>query len=159
MKCSSSWLRDFVEIIDSLMLDLSFANVAYSSCRLWTALGAFIYSERLESERERGTAVQKALKFIQDNVSDQLTVDDIAAAAGLSNSRLSVLFKQKTGSSPKEYHIGLKVQKACSLLSLSDWSIKDIARELGFYDPYYFSRCFSQRMGLSPNNYRRKNVY
>jgi AraC-like DNA-binding protein len=62
------------------------------------------------------------------------------------------------GVSPVEYLIGQKIQRACSYLSTTSWSVKDIARELAFDDPYYFSRCFKQRMAVSPRHYRQSHL-
>jgi AraC family transcriptional regulator of arabinose operon len=53
-----------------------------------------------------------------------------------------------------DYFIHLKIQEACKLLVLSRLSISEIAYELGYEDPYYFSRIFKKVMGTSPLQYR-----
>jgi AraC-like DNA-binding protein len=56
--------------------------------------------------------------------------------------------------SPMEYFIHLKIQKSCQLLFNTGVKIKDVAKEIGYDDPYYFSRLFKKLMGMSPEQYR-----
>ena len=64
------------------------------------------------------------------------------------------LFKQSTGYSPIDYFIQMKMQKASQQLNFSNLSVKAIAMNMGFDDPYYFSRRFRKIMGSSPKIYR-----
>ena len=63
--------------------------------------------------------------------------------------------KKKTGLSPMDYYIKMKIQYACQLLSQSDLKIKEVAEKIGYEDPYYFSRLFKQVMNKSPKDYRK----
>lgn len=58
--------------------------------------------------------------------------------------------------SPISYFNQLKIQKACQLLDFTDKKAKEIAFELSFSDPYYFSKVFSKYMHMSPKEYRMK---
>ena len=78
----------------------------------------------------------------------------MAAQAGLSESQFSHLFKQQTGHAPLTYFIHLKMQHACSLLTLTQLSVKEIAQEVGYTDSYYFSRLFKKIIGVAPSRYR-----
>jgi AraC family transcriptional regulator, arabinose operon regulatory protein len=80
----------------------------------------------------------------------------MASHAGLSASRFSALFRQRTGTSPLDFHIQLKMQEACRQLILSKGKIQDIATALGYDNSYYFSRLFRQVIGHSPRQYREK---
>ena len=153
---SSNWIKEFNDMIDNLRYDLSYASVAYSCCKIWPLLGNIIFEKQLNFTND--SPVNKAINLMQENILEYLNLNEIASAAGLSVSRFSVLFKEQTGVSPKEYHIGLKIQKACSYLSMTDMPVKEIATELAFDDPYYFSRCFKKRMDISPAHYRKHNV-
>lgn len=66
------------------------------------------------------------------------------------------LFKQVTGYSPIDYYMRLKIQRACQYLDLTDYSVKEISKNVGIEDPYYFSRMFSKIMGQSPSDYRKR---
>jgi AraC-like DNA-binding protein len=66
------------------------------------------------------------------------------------------LFKNETGKTPTAYLIDLRMEHARKLLEKKDeisFSIKDIALLCGFSDPYYFSRLFKEKTGMSPTEY------
>jgi AraC-like DNA-binding protein len=98
--------------------------------------------------------VLETMHFMQDHLDMSLTLETLAARAGQSVPHYCKLFKQRTSQSPMAYFIQLKVMKACTLLSQTGQSVRDIARELGYDDPYYFSRLFKKVQGCSPSAYR-----
>jgi AraC-like DNA-binding protein len=101
------------------------------------------------------TVIDKTIAFMKENTHLKLTVEEMATKfAFYSTSYFSQLFRQKTGMSPMDYFIHLKIQYACKLLDLTDIRIKEVADKVGYSDPYYFSRIFHNIMGLSPNQYR-----
>ena len=104
------------------------------------------------------SAVDKAIQFMQQNVYSNVSLPEIASKAGLSVSRLSTVFREQTGAPPKEYLLNLKMKRACNYLSMTQLPVKDIAENLAFTDPYYFSRCFKQRIGISPLKYRKQKT-
>ena len=65
-------------------------------------------------------------------------------------------FKVETGMAPNQYYLMLKINRAKELLMRDNRPIKDIARRLGFTDPYYFSRLFKQKAGHSPAAFRKQ---
>ncbi|MFD2668386.1 helix-turn-helix domain-containing protein [Listeria grayi] len=74
----------------------------------------------------------------------------------ISQSYLSSIFKKYTQTSPIEYFIQLKIDQACKFMKLTDMKIYEIAKKVGYEDPYYFSRLFKKYMGLSPKVYRKQ---
>jgi len=94
------------------------------------------------------------IEFMRSNLSRSLSLGELANQAGLSPSRYSALFKARTGVSPVEHHIALRVQAACRLLVTTSLSVKEISYEIGYEDPFYFSRLFVKIMGVSPTTYR-----
>jgi AraC-like DNA-binding protein len=97
----------------------------------------------------------KSIEFMRANVARSLTLQELSRHAGLSSSRFSSLFRDQTGSSPVEHHIRLRMQSACHYLDTTALSVKEVAVELGYDDPYYFSRIFQKTLGCSPLAYRR----
>jgi AraC-like DNA-binding protein len=91
-----------------------------------------------------------------ENLTKKLKLEDIAGETSLSTSHFSRLFVNRTGHSPIDYFIQLKIQRACRLIDNSVWSIADVSREMGFDDQFYFSRVFRKVMGMSPNDYRKR---
>jgi AraC-like DNA-binding protein len=91
---------------------------------------------------------------MQEHIDDNITLTDLCKHFNYSSSRFSSLFKQKTGYAPIDYFIQLKMQKATQQLDFTDRSIKHIAMNMGFDDPYYFSKRFRKIIGMSPKKYR-----
>jgi len=79
---------------------------------------------------------------------------ELAASAGLSVPHFSLLFRKHTGYAPIDFLIRQRVRIACRLLDTTDEGIAKIASDVGFADPYYFSRLFHRIMGSPPKTYR-----
>ncbi|MBL8993698.1 MAG: helix-turn-helix domain-containing protein, partial [Spirochaetia bacterium] len=67
------------------------------------------------------------------------------------------LFRASTGFSPTDFFLRLKIQKASQKLLASRAPIREVAREVGFEDEYYFSRLFRKITGESPRRYRESH--
>jgi AraC family transcriptional regulator, arabinose operon regulatory protein len=87
------------------------------------------------------------------HVNKCIKIEDLARHVNISESHLSKLFRLKTGSSPIDYFINLKMQEAIRLLSNKSLRIKEVAFKLGYNDPYYFTRIFTKQIGTSPASY------
>lgn len=95
-----------------------------------------------------------ACKFVTDNLHRPLTVAEIAQAVCLSPSRLAHLFTQTLGKSILKWREEQVIQFACHLLLVSPSPVKQIAAQVGFEDPLYFSRVFRRYVGCSPKAFR-----
>ena len=82
-------------------------------------------------------------------------LDELAAAAGMSVTHYSALFRRHAGFAPIDFLIRLRVQHACRLLDTTTLSVGEIAERTGYQDPYYFTRCFRRVMGCAPRAYRK----
>lgn len=101
--------------------------------------------------------VREIRHFIQKNWSAGITTSDVAKAMSLNASYCNTLYKSKSGETVSEYISRLRVNHAKSKLAYSDSSVKEIANECGYKDPYYFSTFFRKKEGMSPSEYRRKS--
>jgi AraC-like DNA-binding protein len=79
----------------------------------------------------------------------------LAAAYDMSISTLRRQFKRATGFTPHDYFLSLKISAARRMLAETPLAIKEIARQLGYNDVFYFSRQFHALAGVSPAAYRR----
>ena len=82
----------------------------------------------------------------------------MARAAGLSASRLRRLFREETGSSLRHFQELQRLRKARDLLSQSRHTIAQIALELGFNNPFYFTLRFKKETGENPRAYRQRTT-
>lgn len=98
--------------------------------------------------------IKKAIRYISQNFSRNLTLDEVADHVHLNSAYFSTLFKQSTGSSFKEYLNMVRIEESKRLLSNTDYSIIDISLATGFEDQSYFSKVFKKYTGLTPKQYR-----
>ncbi|NLH81178.1 MAG: arabinose operon transcriptional regulator AraC [Phyllobacteriaceae bacterium] len=98
-----------------------------------------------------------ACKFVTDNLHRPLSVAEIAQKVCLSPSRLAHLFTQTLGRSILKWREEQMIQFACQLLLVSPSPIKQIAAQVGFEDPLYFSRVFRRYTGCSPRAFRSEH--
>lgn len=97
----------------------------------------------------------RALSFIDRHHCAPITVASVAAAAGLSESRLHALFQTQLRLSPKRYIARQRLRSAARLLETTRLPIAEIALRVGYGDQSAFSRAFRREMGRSPGDYRR----
>jgi AraC-like DNA-binding protein len=133
-------------------------NLGYANMCLYHYLSSFMYDDKFNLSEKVHVAdpVELSISFMQQHISELLSLEDIARSVNFSASHYSALFRKKTGFAPIEYFNHLKVQRACQYLHFTDLRVKEIADKLGIEDPYYFSRMFSKLMSMSPNQYRAK---
>lgn len=99
--------------------------------------------------------VKAALVYLHQNYAQRLTRQEIADAVGVSSNYLSRIFHQEVGLSAWDCLNRLRILKAQELLRRSPASIAEVAAQVGFDDPAYFSRMFRRRTGQSPQAYRQ----
>lgn len=145
----------FNEILTSLEFGFSKNNIEYANLCLNSLLASFFYRDiyRVVKGFKSEDPVDKSILFMQKNIERNLKIKDISAHINLSESHYSKLFRNKTGSSPLDYFINLKMQEAIRLLSNRSLRIKEVAFKLGYNDPCYFSRIFSKHIGANPQSF------
>lgn len=99
--------------------------------------------------------LQNALRFIENNITKELRLHEIAELVHLNPQYFSRLFKKEIGLTFTEYVTNLRIEKAKRLLLDSDMPIYRIATELGFSDAAYFSKVFLKCENQSPLEYRK----
>jgi AraC family transcriptional regulator, arabinose operon regulatory protein len=150
----------FENIYNSLAMGYSLENLYYASVSLQYFLCSILFQDQFDSRAGEAffsnDSVSQCIHFMRENIENKLTLNDLASFVRLSNSRLTSLFKSKTGYSPIDYFILLKLQKACQYLDHTPMKISQISPKVGIDDPLYFSRVFQKKMGVSPSEYRKK---
>ncbi len=152
----------FEEIFSTLKNGYSKSNLDFSIISLFYFLGSLKYLGAYRACNSPNQNLQlrdvaeEAIHYMRENVRKKITLKEIADYVGFSASHFSVLFHRKTGYSPLNYLIHLKIQEACHLIDFSDMKINQISLLVGFEDPLYFSRIFTKTMGSPPSDYRKK---
>ena len=100
--------------------------------------------------------IQKIRQTIKEHISDSgLGIAQLSAAVHLGHTQVFRKLKALTGDNPTIFIRNIRLQKAKELLQHTDRSISDIAYDLGFADPNYFSRVFSEAFGQAPSAMRK----
>lgn len=151
----------FDEILIILEGHADSESAAYVDMVFPYLLSAFLYPEIWSGARlaKEGTAnisiVGKATHYMNEHLSEKLSLSDICTYLGYSESYFTRVFTKEVGCSPIAYLMRLKGERAQHLLINTPLKINQIAFMLGFDDPYYFSKFFSKITGMSPRLFRK----
>lgn len=102
---------------------------------------------------EKTKLVQQTVQYIEQHYDEDLTVEQLANMAGMVRWQYSQKFKILTGKKPTDYLTHVRINQAKKILSNSTEPLRKIARQIGFKDEYYFSRCFHKLTGNTPRQY------
>ena len=96
------------------------------------------------------------LRYVQKNFMQKISVREVARACACSESTVSHLFRQSTGSSVMKYVTELRIGQAKRLLETSALPVGEISSLCGFPNLNYFPTVFRRQVGLTPTEYRRR---
>jgi transcriptional regulator GlxA family with amidase domain len=125
--------------------------------------------ERVRSDRDRqyvplraqiGVGHESLIKvahLMEENIEKPLSLDEIAAASGLSRRQIERLFKRHLDCVPKRYYLQMRLRRARELLLQTSMPIIDITTACGFQSPPHFSRCYRAQFGCPPSAERRRH--
>lgn len=154
-----------IEGVTTLGLDRVYANLeaGYSIRHLIGAAVALRAALYAAIELTKGVGATRTAAVRTAAVRDEILanpararrLEELATRAGLSVPHFCLLFRRQTGYAPIDFLIRQRIRQACHLLDTTGAPVIAIATEVGFEDPYYFSRCFRRIMGCSPRAYRK----
>ncbi len=149
---------NLVEVFDQ-MLVVARGNRPYLNqilAGLAIQLVASVLSCLQESEEHPNAETVELVRQAQERIEHQwdkpLDLPTLAASLGLNYRTFRYLFQRFTGLPPLQYQLNLRINRAKPLLR-DRMSIEEVAARTGFTDPYYFSRLFKQKTGLSPGKW------
>jgi AraC family transcriptional regulator, glycine betaine-responsive activator len=93
----------------------------------------------------------KVAQLMEENIERPLSLDEIAAATGLSRRQIERLFKRHLNCVPKRYYLQMRLRRARELLLQTSMPIIDITTACGFQSPPHFSRCYRAQFGCPPS--------
>lgn len=156
-RCGAELSRLFNQCYGSFVGGFVLPKLIHASKLVAHILAELFYNNAAFSPNMRTSrfhSLAPTFAYLAENLHTTLTLAEMAAHAGLSESQFSHLFKRQTGHSPIAYFNQLKMQHACTLLTITQLSIKEVAHALGYTDAYYFSRLFKQHIGVAPRQFR-----
>lgn len=133
-------------------LELNAFIVAANICKKLLSL-CCLQKHQFQTEK-KAFRLDNVNAYLSENITENLTLDEMAQYHSLSKFHFSKKFKQVFGATPMKHFLSMKIQHACIQLDTTNLTIKAIAESIGIDDPYYFSRLFKKVMGMSPKQYR-----
>jgi len=101
-----------------------------------------------------GHRLQLVLEFVADNYGTDLSIADLAQVAGMSLFHFAREFKRSTGTTPHQYLIKLRIERAKALLAESKLPLVEVGFRSGFSHQSHFTRLFRRITGTTPHSYR-----
>lgn len=141
---------------------LSTSEMAMMQGRLQQILAMMVQLDERANEllnEEKIQLVQKTVQYIEQHYDEDLTVEQLANMAGMVRWQYSQKFKTLTGKKPTDYVAHLRINQAKELLRNTTDPLSKIARQIGFKDEYYFSRCFHKLTGNTPREYANIHLH
>lgn len=111
-----------------------------------------------DRESAEDIIVSTAIKYIKENYANKIMVKQIAQICHCCESHISHIFSHHTGVSISTYINKVRVEHAKHYLLISAYRIVEIASMVGFADPNYFTRVFTELIAISPSEFRRRYV-
>ena len=143
----------FDKIIEQDMTNAPFLK--YSLACLLEEILLTIATNRVRSDGYR--TFKKSIKYIHENYTEKIQIPYLAKLEGLSNSRYITLFSKEMKKTPSNYILDLRLGRACELLLTTDMEISLVGASSGYKDQYFFSKIFKKHIGISPQEYRKRN--
>lgn len=111
-----------------------------------------------QAEKEMAEDMHQALLFIHNNYHKDIRSEDVALAINWGYSRFRKVFLQQTGMTPYQYIQETRIKQSKYLIMNSTKPLKEIAYEVGFNNPDYFSTAFRRITGLSPMEFKKEEA-
>ncbi len=114
------------------------------------------YIDKGTKKGGRDSLMEQAIKFIDENFTLKICLENIAAHVSLSPIHFHHRFRNATGKTPHDYVLDKRIKKAENMLVTTNMSVSQIAYECGFSSQAYFTYSFKKHKGMSPREYTKK---
>lgn len=139
-----NYLSDVMSMDDPAQLRPWFVDKMTDACRN-------VQNKRIEKS---GSTIETAIRYIRENYSRDISLDDVSREVNISPYYFSKLFKDNTDQNFIEYLTNIRMERARELLLTTEYSMKEICSMAGYADPNYFSRTFKKNVGVTPTEYK-----
>ncbi len=155
----NSSIRPQIEQVHSLLVGIKLQNAQDIMTECAKIMCNIIITAATEYHKVQQTTVSTAEKikdYIDSGLAYNVSLDDIAQHFYLNKSYIISIFSAKYGFTPKQYILDRKMQAARTMLEKNRHSVSEIADILNFSSSQHFSSSFKKKVGVSPDEYRRK---
>jgi AraC-like DNA-binding protein len=146
-------LHHFLELVEIAKVEPPYFQQKMGALVLNLLADVLSCSHQQAFDSEAEEMVRRARFDLEEHVLDSVDINELSRRLGTTYSVLRKTFKEYTGLSPYQFYLHLKVNLAKRLLQEGRLSVKEVAYELGFDNPYYFSRLFKSKTGLPPSEW------
>lgn len=160
-QCDSAMVEHDIERV----VNLAYNPQSPSSCDLRSALMTLIMCQLQASANTNNQncsspsiEFEKLTKWMEQNISANITLDDMANQIGLSTSHFRTIFTNQIGRTPGSYFSNMRMNKAAQLLRETQISIKRISMTLGYNNVSNFYRVFKSHYRMPPKFYRKEHT-
>ena len=125
-----------------------------SSVSILETCASYIYLNKLLSEQS--SFITEINSYIRENIENNITIEDICKALGISLMELYYMCNAFFGSTPAKHIKKVRLETACELITDDNMRISEIAYRVGICDYNYFSKIFKKEYGVSPTEYKKQ---
>jgi transcriptional regulator GlxA family with amidase domain len=122
----------------------------------WHHVGQQPYARVARTAQADDAVIARCQAWIADHYADPAPVAAMLRLSGLNERTFARRFRQATGLAPLEYVHTLRIEEAKQMLEAGHEPVEQIAAEVGYGDPAFFSRLFRRKVNLTPAQYRRR---
>jgi two-component system response regulator YesN len=146
---------------DEVVSDAKFRYIYFDKLADFKAIKEYVkdvyhFISEKNDDRSYSYYINKSIEYIKENYERNITLEEVAEYSQISKSYLSLLFKQETGINFSAFLTSYRVEKCKEYLRESHYKIYEIAERVGFDNPYYFSKVFKEKVGISCKEYQKK---
>jgi AraC-like DNA-binding protein len=152
---NTEFLNIFIRLIDTLKYEgVAFSQIA--SCHTIQLLGLVYASALLKAKSyNRKEQIINNIRYqIHEKWAEDIGLENLAKQHNVSYIWFRKSFKNIIGTSPGQYQLNIKIEKACQMLKETDLNISEIAFSIGFLSEQHFSRFFKKKIGVTPSQHR-----
>jgi AraC family transcriptional regulator of arabinose operon len=151
------FVENFEKILGVFQEGQAYKNLVQASAAMHQLLGDLFgqICQRSAPQESAGARIERTLAMMRKNVGAHVSIHELAASAGMSHAYFTLQFRKHTGQSPRSYFNRQRIAKACEYLAATDTKVENVARLVGYEDPFYFCRLFKRITQQTPTVYRR----
>lgn len=158
------WSKPILDVLSKLSelennkTDVYVYEVLCLLSQLWLEVCKNVQLPTRVSDTVLEVRMQKFLQCINEHYGEDISLDELAASANVSKSECLRCFKESVQTTPYKYLTEYRLSKAAELLKNTDEPIGNIADRVGFCQVSHFGKCFKEKTGFSPREYRKENA-